>query len=383
MVQNSRPLTYAIVALALLSGLTFSAAAQQLTSGIDTSNFDHSVRPQDDFYRYVNGGWLKKAQIPADASSWGAFQELRENSRNALHQLFEEASTSNAKSGSPERKVGDLYASYMDSARVEQLGTKPLAPELKVIASLKSPAQLPSTFAHFARLGINGPIGVFVSADAKHSNDNIVQVTQSGLGLPDRDYYLKQDAKMASARAAYVAYITQLLTLAKQPDPAGAANRILALETEIATPQWDRARNRDRNATYNKMTVAELAAMTPSYNWKSYLSAAGLGEGERRRRAAAGLPQVAGSDLREDARVHVARVSHLPSARRLRRRAACGVRAGALRVSRQDAQRPAGARDALEARGRRHRTPISAKPRARSTSRSTSSRRRRRGWMRW
>ena len=173
-----------------MSGLSLNAAAQQLSSGIDTANFDHSVRPQDDFYRYVNGGWLKTAQIPPDASSWGAFQELRENSRNALHQLFEEASTSKAKPGSPERKVGDLYASFMDSARVEQLGTKPLAPELEVIASLKSPSELPSTFARFARIGINGPMGVFVSADAKRSNDNIVLVTQSGLGLPDRDYYL-------------------------------------------------------------------------------------------------------------------------------------------------------------------------------------------------
>jgi putative endopeptidase len=277
-VTNSRVLTHILVALVLSSGVTSGAAAQQLTSGIDTANFDHSVRPQDDFYRYVNGGWLKTAQIPADASSWGAFQELRENSRNALHQLFEEASTSNAKPGSPERQVGDLYASYMDSARVEQRGTKPLGPELEAIASLKSPAELPSTFAHFARLGINGPMGVFVSADAKHSNENIVQVTQTGLGLPDRGYYLKQDAKMAAARAAYVSYIAQMLTLANQPDPEGSANRILALETEIATPQWERARNRDRNATYNKMSVSELSALTPSFDWKRYLSAAGLGK---------------------------------------------------------------------------------------------------------
>jgi putative endopeptidase len=189
-VHQRRSVTIAATALVLLGGLTLNASAQQLSSGIDTANFDHSVRPQDDFYRYVNGGWLKAAQIPADASSWGAFQELRENSRNALHQLFEEASTSQAKPGSPERKVGDLYASYMDSARIEQLGARPLAPELAAIASLKTPAQLPATFAHFARLGINGPMGVFVSADAKHSNDNIVQVTQTGLGLPDRDYYL-------------------------------------------------------------------------------------------------------------------------------------------------------------------------------------------------
>lgn len=277
MIQQTRQLTHSLAAAAILAAaIALPARAQQLTSGIDTTTFDHSVRPQDDFYRYVNGGWLKSAQIPADASSWGAFQELRENSRNAEHELFESASKANAPTGSPERKVGDLYASYMDTARVDKLGAAPLAPELKSIGALKSSAQLPAAFAHFARLGINGPVGVFVGADGKHSTENIVQLTQSGLGMPDRDYYLKDDPKMVSTRAAYVAYVTQLMTLAKQPDPAGAATRILALETQIATPQWERARNRDRDATYNKMTVAELSALTPAYSWKSYLDAAGL-----------------------------------------------------------------------------------------------------------
>ena len=273
-ISNLAP-ALAVAALLIVSSAA-AAHAQQLSSGIDTSTFDHSVRPQDDFFRYVNGGWLKKTAIPADASSWGAFQELRENSRNAEHELFEDASTANAAPGTPRRKVGDLYASYMDSARVEKLGTAPLKPELRSISALKSNAQLPATFAHFARLGVRGPAGVFVGADAKHSTENIAQITQTGLGMPDRDYYLKQDPKMVSTRAAYVAYITKMMTLAKQPDPAGAADRILALETKIATPQWERARNRDRDATYNKMTVAELAAMTPSFNWKSYLDQAGL-----------------------------------------------------------------------------------------------------------
>jgi predicted metalloendopeptidase len=164
----------------------------------------------------------------------------------------------------------------MDTVRIEKLGTAPLAPELKSLAALRSSAQLPATFAHFARLGINGPVGVFVGADGKHSTENIVQLSQSGLGMPDREYYLKDDPKLVSTRAAYVAYITQLLTLAKQPDPAGAATRILALETQLAKVQWARSRNRDRDSTYNKMTVAQLSALTPSYNWKSYLDAAGL-----------------------------------------------------------------------------------------------------------
>ena len=179
----------ALVALAVCV-CTANAHAQQLSSGIDTTTFDHSIRPQDDFFRYVNGGWLKKTEIPADASSWGAFQELRENSRNAEHELFESASTANAASGTPRRKVGDLYASYMDSARVEKLGIAPLGPELRTISNLRVSSQLPAVLAHFAHHGIQGPAAVFVNADAKHSTQNIVQVTQSGLGMPDRDYYL-------------------------------------------------------------------------------------------------------------------------------------------------------------------------------------------------
>jgi putative endopeptidase len=257
--------------------LTSPAFAQGHALGFDTTNFDRSVRPQDDFFRYVNGGWLKTAQIPADASSWGSFNELREGSRDALHTILEQAAKSNAPAGSDERKVGDLYASFMDTATVEKLGITPLAPQLKAIAALQSTSQLPATFAHFTRLGVGNPIGVGVGQDAKHSDVNIVQIGQSGLGLPDRDYYLKQDAKMQQTRADYTAYITKLLTLANQPDPAGAASRILALETAIATPQWDRARNRDRNATYNKMSVADLKALMPSYNWATYLNDAGIG----------------------------------------------------------------------------------------------------------
>jgi putative endopeptidase len=275
-IQRIRPIVVRAAAAAVVAGALASPAAAQLTSGIDTSTFDRSVRPQDDFFRYVNGGWITKTEIPSDASSWGSFQELREGSRDALHTLLDKASRSNAPAGSDERKVGDLYASYMDSARVEKLGITPLQPELRTIAGLKSTAQLPAMFAHVARLGVQGPAGVFVSADPKHSSVNIVQVSQSGLGMPDRDYYLKQDAKMAATRDAYIEYVTRLMALAKQPDAAGAAHRVLALETAIATPQWERARNRDRDATYNKMTVAELAALTPSYNWKSNLDAAGL-----------------------------------------------------------------------------------------------------------
>ena len=269
--------TISAAAVALAVGIAPAAHAQSTSLGIDTTNFDRSVRPQDDFFRYVNGGWIARTEIPADASSWGAFNELRENSRSALHTILEEASHTSAPAGSEARKVGDLYASYMDSARVESLGITPLQGDLKAISALTSTAQLPATFAHFARVRVQGPFSVGVGADQKSSRENIVSISQGGLGLPDRDYYLLKDPKMAETRDAYRAYIAKLFTLANQPDAAGAADRILALETAIANKHWDRARNRDRNATYNKMTVAQLAAMSPSYDWRTYLKDAGLG----------------------------------------------------------------------------------------------------------
>jgi len=256
------------------ASLASGANAQKLGLGFDTANFDKSVRPQDDMFRYVNGAWLKRTEIPADASTWGSFQELRENERANMRGLMEAARS--APVGSEARKVGDFYASYMDTARIERLGLTPLQGELKAIGDLKETSQLPAVFAHFARLSVGGPVSAVIGQDPKRSDVNILLVGQSGLGMPDRDYYLKDDAKMQSIRQAYTDYISQLLTLAKQPDPSGSAQRILALETAIATKQWDRARSRDRNATYNKMTAAELAAMTPSFSWPRYLSAAGM-----------------------------------------------------------------------------------------------------------
>ena len=279
-------------ALVALIGIPITLHAQARTSGIDTTNFDRSVRPQDDFFRYVNGGWLKRTEIKSDATGAGAFQELADRSRNGLHELFEDAAhppkspsdsrsavqlrSPNGPTAAERKQIGDLYASYMDSVRIEKLGIAPLAGEMKAISALKTQAQLPGTFAHFAKLGIQSPISVGVGQDPKASSVNIVQVNQSGLGLPDRDYYLRNDAKTTAARTAYVDYLTKMFTLAKQPDPAGAAQRILALETQIATKQWDRVKSRDRNASYNKMTVAQLAALTPNYDWNAYLKAAKL-----------------------------------------------------------------------------------------------------------
>jgi predicted metalloendopeptidase len=266
------------LAASLLGPLAHDASAQgRTTLGIDTTNFDRSVRPQDDFFRFVNGGWLAKTPIPSDASRWGAFDELDDRGREWLRVILEEAASGGAPAGSERRKVGDLYASFMDSARIEALGITPLRGELARIAAISSTGQLPAAFAHLSSIGIASPMAVSVGPDLKESSRNVVLIGQSGIGLPDRDYYLLQDARMQEVRRAYQLYISRLLELAKQPDPAGAAARVLALESAIATKQWDRARLRDRNAAYNPMSVAQLVAATPHFDWKSRLDAAGLG----------------------------------------------------------------------------------------------------------
>ena len=277
MAPRLTPFALPLAAVALLSVASVASAQATRPSGIDTSAFDRSVRPQDDLFRFVNGGWLKRTPIPNDAASWGAFNELDERSRESMRTILEDASRSNAAAGSEERKVGDLYASFLDSARVEALGVTPLKGELARIAALKSSAELPAMFAHLARIGVARPFGAGVGADPKKSTTNAVQISQSGLTLPDRDYYLNNDARMTAVRKSYAEYLAKLFTLADQPDPAGAALRVIALETAIAGKQWERARNRDRNAIYNPMTVAKLAESTPHFDWKGYLGAAGIG----------------------------------------------------------------------------------------------------------
>jgi predicted metalloendopeptidase len=244
--------------------------------GVDTKNFDPSVRPQDDFFRYVNGTWLKTAQMPADKARYGSFIELRDKSEAALRTIIEEAAASEGKqAGTDPQKVGDLYQSFMDTERVESLGLQPVRGDLDRIAALKDKQALPELFASLVLMGIQTPFGSYVGQDAKQSDRYITYVSQSGLGLPDRDYYFKTEPRFVETRAAYLTYIETLLRLAGEKDPAGAAKAILALETSLAEKHWDRVRNRDREATYNLKSVAELEKLTPGFSWSRYLKALG------------------------------------------------------------------------------------------------------------
>ncbi len=244
--------------------------------GVEAKHFDTSIRPQDDLYQYVNGGWIKSTQIPADRPRYGTFIELAEKSELALKDIIEEAAANKGrKPGSDTQKVGDLYLSFMDTARIEALGLEPVRADLQRVAALRGVDGLPELLAELYRAGVQTPVMLFIGQDARQATRYIVYANQSGLGLPDRDYYFKQEPRFVEVRAAYQAYVEKLLTLAGEKDAAAAAKAIVALETALAEKSWERVRNRDREATYNLKTVAELEQLTPGFSWSRYLKAVG------------------------------------------------------------------------------------------------------------
>lgn len=248
------------------------AARAPDADGILRQNFDRSVRPQDDFFRHVNGGWMQTAQIPDDRPGVGSFSDLTDQTQAALHAIIEEAMRDGeAPAGSERRKIGDLYASYMDTARVEALGITPLSGELTRIRELASKSDLPAHFANLWWLGVSLPVSVTVSQDPKEATRYVALISQAGLGLPDRDYYLRDNARLAEQRAAYLRYLETLLRLAGDTDPAAGARDVLALERAMAESQWDRARSRDREATYNPRTIEQLDAASPAFSWSRFL----------------------------------------------------------------------------------------------------------------
>ncbi|HEY0016864.1 MAG TPA: M13 family metallopeptidase [Longimicrobium sp.] len=253
-----------------------AAPSPSLALGVDTAGFDRGVRPQDDFFAFVNGGWIRNAQIPADRTSIGTFLVLRDNAQAALRAIIDSVSAAPNAAGTEGQKVGDLYRSFMDTARIDQLGAAPVQGDLRRIAAVTGREQYPQLFADMRRMGVGTPFAFGVGQDQGNSSRYAITVSQSGLGMPDRDYYLVDNERNTAVRQAYATYLETLLRLAGTPDAANAARRVLAFETAVARVQWDRTRNRDRNATYNPTAMADLQARTPGFRWAPYFSAAGL-----------------------------------------------------------------------------------------------------------
>ncbi|TXI96453.1 MAG: M13 family peptidase [Burkholderiaceae bacterium] len=253
------------------------SATQNLGSGIELQWIDKNVRPQDDFFRYTAGKWLDTAEIPADKGRTGSFDALAELSLNQCRDIVEElVKRKDLKAGSNQQKIADMYASFMDEAAIEAADIKPLRMDFDLISKLNDKSQLPLMIAHLARLGVNTPVGSFVSQDAKESSKYAITIGQGGLSLPDREYYLKlDDAKYKDVRAAYLEHLEKMLSMAGQENAAQGAAAILAFETEIAKIQWSNVENRNPEKTYNKIEIAKLDTLLGNFDWNAYFGAMG------------------------------------------------------------------------------------------------------------
>jgi putative endopeptidase len=272
--------TFLALLVAALSA-TAAGLAGQSPKAIDPRNMDTSIKPCDDFYQYADGNWIKANPVPADKSRWGSFEELADRNRDTLKAILDEVSAkSNWPAGSIEQKVGDFYASGMDEAAIEQAGTSPLDPLFAVVDGLRSPGDLAPVLGRLREAGQRAGFSFAVAQDPRESTRYIGTLNQGGLGLPDRDYYTKDDAKSKAIRDQYVAHVAKMLELAGHSHEAAAAEAVVVLdvETKLATPMFTRVENRDPQKTYNKMTLAELQALGTAFDWTRYFAALGVTE---------------------------------------------------------------------------------------------------------
>ena len=257
---------------AAATAMAAAPAVAAPTSGLFLQNFDRTVRPQDDLYRFVNGTWLKNTEIPADKSNYGAFMLLSDEAEKNLRVIVEEAAAARAASGSAQQLIGDFYSSFMDEAKVEQLGLQPLQPELDRIAAIIDRKQLLSYLSRAQLLMIDNPIGAQIFADAKNPDLNTLWVTQSGFGLPERDYYFSTDQRFTEIRGAYEKHIDNVFKLTGRKDSAAVAQDLMAFETRLAKASWPAVKRRDIEALYNPATVEDAETATPGIDWSTWLT---------------------------------------------------------------------------------------------------------------
>lgn len=251
--------------------------AKELQSGIDLENMSTLASPANDFYMYVNGKWLDDVKIPADKSNYGSFTKLYDDAQENLKTIILRAAAKpNVTPGSEEQKLGDFYNSFMDEKTINEKGIEPLKPLLDKINSAESQDDVALVMADLYKKGVDAPLVWYVSVDAKKSDEYGVYIHQSGLGLPDRDYYFKEDAKSETNRQKYAKYVADMLSFAGVENAEAAGQAVLALETKLADKMWTRVQSRDANARYNKMSTVEFVEYMGSFPWDKYAAAVGL-----------------------------------------------------------------------------------------------------------
>ncbi|MDI9238426.1 M13 family metallopeptidase [Lysobacter sp. LF1] len=286
--MTSSPLRLSLaIALGLVSVASLAAdrpaTKPELGSfGVDLSARDLSVKPGDDFNRYVSGQWLKTYELKDYETSFGSFNALRDRSEEQVHGLIEGLQRrTDLKAGSNGQKVRDYYASYMDRTARDAAGIAPLQPVLTRIAAIDSKAALIVAFANADLDASASPVRLGVELDRKNPDQYLVGLNVGGLGLPDKDYYLNPDARFVAIRQAYVQHIQRMLGFAGVTDGKARAEQVLALETALAKPQWERAKRRDRDKTYNPVSFADLQKQFPSYDWAAHLKSQEMPQPDR------------------------------------------------------------------------------------------------------
>ena len=248
------------------------STSKELSSGILHDHFDTEVSPKSDFFRYVNGGWLKNFEIPADRSSYGSFTVLREKSEAQVRQIIADLSLTTAAPGSNAQKIGDLFRSFMNEDRVEALGISPISPDIARTLSVESAHDLLEVMGALEARGIGGLFYIGVEVDAHDNNRYVVYMAQGGISLPDEAYYREEE--YASIREAFLIHATKMFELAGVADAASHAQRVLALETKIAANHFDQVKDRDMNLILNTYNFTGLTELTPGFDWELWMKSA-------------------------------------------------------------------------------------------------------------
>jgi putative endopeptidase len=267
-----------LVLLLLTAGLLFSshstasAAGDAPSWGFSLSNLDKSCKPCDDFYEFAMGGWMKANPIPAEYPSWGTFAQLRDNNLTAMHTILETAAKANAPAGSNEQKIGDFYASCMDTSAIEAAGLKPITRELGSIDAINDRKSLDDAIAKLQTQGVGALFRFSSGQDIKDSTQVIAQAGQGGLGMPDRDYYFRDDEKSKQLRSDYEQHVARMFVLAgdAQDKAANEAKTVMNIETALAKSSRTRVELRDPEKNYHPMTIAEMDTLTPDWPWEGY-----------------------------------------------------------------------------------------------------------------
>src|SRR5258705_428586 len=263
---------------ALTGGRRLMAAEDRTAHGFDVANLDRTCKPCDDFHQFAVGGWLKNNPIPAQYPVWGSFITLADKNQEALRGILESAAAkSSATAGSNEQKIGDFYASCMDTKEIDAQGLKPIGAELAAIEAIRDTGGLLDTGARLQAKGVGVLFSFGSDQDFKDSSKVIGEANQGGLSLPDRDYYTRDDEESKKLRQQFVEHVTKMLVLVgdSQDKAAAAANAVLGIETSLAKASMTNVERRDPEKIYHKMNVADAQGLTPHLSWEAYFQAMG------------------------------------------------------------------------------------------------------------